>query len=96
MNDTALHLLRPGDDVGAVGEVFRSVWGSANPLIPRELLVAIVHSGEAKIKRGAQVLTLARGRAQLESGQVHREAWRRGETRRWWRRRRQQRRARAD
>ena len=34
--------------------------------------------------------------AQLESGQVHREAWRRGETRRWWRRRRQQRHARAD
>ena len=45
MNDTALHLLSPGDAVGAVGEVFRSVWGSANPLIPRELLVAIVHSG---------------------------------------------------
>ena len=34
--------------------------------------------------------------AQLERGQVHREAWRRGETRRRWRRRRRQRHARAD
>ena len=34
--------------------------------------------------------------AQLERGQVHREAWRRGETRRRWRWRRRQRHARAD
>ncbi|MEM8619330.1 MAG: GNAT family N-acetyltransferase [Actinomycetota bacterium] len=45
MNDTQLQLLTPGDDVDAVGEVFRSVWGTPHPLIPRSFLVAIVHSG---------------------------------------------------
>ncbi len=45
MSGPSIELLAQGDDVEPVGAVFSEVWGDAEPVVPAELLIALVHSG---------------------------------------------------
>lgn len=44
MTIESIEALGPGDDVEPIGTVFGEVWGDAEPVVPTELLIALVHS----------------------------------------------------